>query len=356
MKKLKDTLFADNIVTGYLYCYIHFAIEVVCFYMLGNYFHNSLIVWLIPFAYDALAFVPQSIYGYISDKNPKIPIGLIGVIFFIFAIATYYLNMGLILSVLLLCVGNGLLHSAGAEVTLRTSKGKLSHSAIFVAGGSFGVVTGKLIAKIVPHYFMYFMILSCIPFIILAESYRKDTLKEKCPCKKFNYNNKNTNSLLIVFLATLVVIVRGYMGYGIPTSWNKTTIQTIMLFSFMGIGKALGGILADTYGVRKIAILSSLCSLPFLLFGDKLMFVSLIGVLFFSMTMSITLALLTSVLPNTPGLAFGFTTIGLFIGTVPIFFFRFTTVLSNCIVILILTLLCTFILSKIIRKDDCNES
>lgn len=75
----------------------------------------------------------------------------------------------------------------------------------------------------------------------------------------------------------------------------------------------------------------------------------------FSMTMSITLGLLVSVLKDTPGLAFGLTTIGLFLGTAPIFFIKLTTTLANCIVITILTILCVFIVMKIIRKDEIKH-
>lgn len=352
MKKLLSVLKEENIGSGYIYAYVHFAVEVVCFYMLGQYYGDSAILWLVPFIYDALAFAPQAIFGYLSDKFSKIPMGLIGCGFLVASIALFYLNIGLIPSLICLCIGNGLIHVNGAEVTLRAAKGKLSHSAIFVGGGSFGVVTGKLIAKIVPRGFVYGLIFTMIPFILLGETYREEADKEKTPCIKFNYNNPKVNMGLIVLLSTLVVIVRGYMGYGIPTTWNKTTIQTIALFSIMGIGKALGGILADTIGVKKLSIISSLGALPFLLFGDNYMYISLIGVLMFSMTMSITLALLTSVLPDAPGLAFGFTTIGLFLGTAPIFFFKFPDVLSNCINISVLTLCCVFILCKIIRKDE----
>ncbi len=42
--------------------------------------------------------------------------------------------------------------------------------------------------------------------------------------------------------------------------------------------------------------------------------VSLVGLLMFSMTMAIALALIVSVMKSYPGVAFGFTTVGLFIG------------------------------------------
>ena len=116
--------------------------------------------------------------------------------------------------------------------------------------------------------------------------------------------------------------------------------------------KLCGGILSDVFGMRKIAIISTLCALPFLLIGDNLMIVSIIGVMFFSMTMSITLGLLVSVLKKTPGLAFGLTTIGLFLGTVPIFIFKLSYGIINNLMITILTIICLLMLLKIIRKDD----
>jgi hypothetical protein len=145
------------------------------------------------------------------------------------------------------------------------------------------------------------------------------------------------------------------MGYGIPTSWNKTLVQLVMLFSFMGTGKALGGILADRFGFRRTAMVSTALAAPLLMFGDNIMAISLVGVMLFSMTMAITLGILVSVMPHTPGLAFGWTTIGLFIGTAPIFFFKFITTAANCIMIAVLTIVCVVFMWIIISGDKENE-
>ena len=116
--------------------------------------------------------------------------------------------------------------------------------------------------------------------------------------------------------------------------------------------KQCGGILVDKIGMKKTAIISTLGALPFLIAGDNLMLVSIIGVMFFSMTMAITLGLLVSVLKKTPGLAFGLTTIGLFLGTVPIFIFKISYGLINNLMIIILTIICLAMLLKIIRKEE----
>ena len=356
MSKLKQVLTSKNIGAGYLYFYIHFITEIICFFVLARLIGDSPFLWMAPFLYDAFAFVPQSLIGYTSDKYPKINMGIIGTILLIIGLTLFSINIdiGKYTALIIICLGNAAIHVNGAEVTLRASEGKLSHSAIFVAGGSFGVITGKILGKsFVPFWFLIIAALTMIPCILLAEYYRKESdEKNKIPCKKYDYHNPNISSGTLIILAVIVVIVRGYMGYGIPTSWNKTIIQTILLYVSMGLGKALGGILSDTIGIRKTAIISTLGSLPFLLFGDKIMIISLIGVLMFSMTMSITLALLVSVLKKSPGLAFGLTTIGLFIGTAPIFFFKLTTTIANCIVISILSIICFIILLKLIKKEE----
>ena len=336
-------------VTGYLYFYIHFIVEVACFFYLTRVTNNSLIVWFIPFIYDGLAFVPQSMIGYISDKYPKINMGFIGVALLVIAYLIYGLtDMSIFVSLIILCLGNCFLHIAGAENTLKTGEGRLSPSAIFVAGGSFGVVSGKLLARSsINPLWLIIPILSIIPFILLADTYKTN----KSNTNKFNYVKDNINPYIVVLIAFFVVIIRGYMGYGIPTSWNKTTTQLIIFFFTMGLGKALGGILSDRFGIRRIAIISTLLAIPFLCFGDNLMLVSLIGVMFFSMTMSITLGILVSVLKKTPGLAFGITTIGLFLGTAPIFFIKLNMTI-NIIIIIVFSIICSLLLGYVLKGDE----
>ena len=348
MIDIKNLFKSNGIKTGYLYFYVHFIVEVVCFFYLSRVTNNSAFIWLVPFIYDGLAFVPQSIIGYISDKYPKINMGLIGVILLVLSYLIYGLtDISIYVSLIILCLGNAFLHVSGAEDTLRSSDGKLSPAAIFVSGGSFGVVSGRLLARTsLNPLFLIIAILTIIPFVLLSKTY----VKKDNNTDKFNYVKDGLNTNVVIFVAVLVVIIRGYMGYGIPTSWNKTTLQLIIFFCTMGLGKALGGILSDIFGIRKVAIISCLLAIPFLCFGDNNMFISLIGVMFFSMTMAITLGILVSKLKKKPGLAFGLTTIGLFLGTAPIFFIKLT-MLGNIIVIIVASILCSIALGYILKGD-----
>ncbi len=342
-----------QIRSGLLYFYVHFVTEVLCFFLLGRYTGDGVTLWLIPLAYDMLAFVPQSLIGAIHDRFGKLPLGMIGLGMMAGAISLFPLLRTPWPSLVLLCIGNGCTHVAGAEATLRASDGSLSPAAIFVTGGSFGVITGRLLSKTaMPGWPLTVLALTAVPFCLLAREDRLDADRRSArPCTAFRYHDPKLPPAVIVLLSVMIVAVRGYMGYGIPTSWNKTTAQTVLLFVTMGVGKAAGGILADRFGVRRTAMVSAALALPFLLCGDRVMLVSLVGVMLFSMTMSITLALLVSVLPGAPGLAFGLTTIGLFLGTVPIFFFKFTSVAANCTVIAVLTAVCLAAMHFVLRRD-----
>ena len=337
-------------IVGILYFFIHFIIEVTSFYIMFSYTKSNL-VWILAFIYDFIAFVPQGILGYIKDKGLNINFSLFGMILSTISLILLKCNIYPIIVIMILAIGNCMIHIEGAEVTLKSSKGKMSPSAIFVSGGSFGVITGKILAmyKIPVLPVILINLLMLIP-IIICRKY-KGLVNEK-NLESYNFSNKKYKRNTIIILATFVVIVRAYMGYGIPTTWNKTLSQTILLFCTMGIGKAMGGILIDKIGIKKTALLSTIGALPFLIFGDNIMTISLIGIMIFSMTMAITLGLIVSVLKKYPGVAFGFTTIGLFLGSVPIFFSKIDSILINCIIVILLTIICVIILNKICREEN----
>ena len=336
-----------------MYSYVHFVAEVLSFFLLQSLVGDSWLLWLAPFIYDTLAFIPQFFIGAISDRNAKIPFGIIGIAMLIAGLCMHWFGIGpnALIAVIILALGNACVHVNGAEVTLRSGKGKIAPAAIFVAGGAFGVITGKLLAGVAPLWSLIALALTAIPFILLAEKHRTRTKNLNNPCEDFKFDNPNMPTWLLTIAVTLVVMIRSYIGYGIPTSWNKTVFQTILLFSFMGIGKALGGILTDKIGIRKTIYLSMIGALPFLLFGDQNMYLSLIGVMFFSMTMAITLSILVSRYQKRPGVAFGFTTIGLAIGALPIFFFRIKDLTTNCTIITLASIICLLILLKATQKE-----
>ena len=335
---------------GIMYGFVHFILEVSCFYILSSYYDSDYI-WVIGLLYDIMAFLPQGFYGYLHDIKIKINFGVLGTVLTTGALVLFSFNVNPFVVIIILTTGNAMIHLHAAELTLRSSKGRMSPSAFFVSGGSFGVITGKLLAMYaVP--LIYIVVLNAISIIpILISMIFKNTFDDN-NLRCYNYSNQRLKSVTIITLATIVVAVRAYMGFGIPTSWNKTVLQNVALYCCMGAGKAIGGILIDKIGIRKTALISTVGSLPLLMFGNNIMSISLVGIMMFSMTMAITLALIASELHDYPGVAFGFTTVGLFIGTLPVFFFRVSSVLVNCIIVSVLSLLSIIILNYICRKEN----
>ena len=85
------------------------------------------------------------------------------------------------------------------------------------------------------------------------------------------------------------------------------------------------------------------------------MIVSLIGILFFSMTMSVTVGMLVSVMRFAPGAAFGITTTGLFAGTLAAAIIRSDCLLTNCILIVISSALCALLASFILKPGTSGN-
>ena len=329
---------------GWLYAFVHFSVEVACFFLLYTHLKQSDYWWAYALIFDALAFLPQSLFGVLSDKHPKFPYGVVGCVLVI--IALVFPNQ--VVGMFIIGVGNALVHIDGAQHTLRNNAGKMTPNAVFVAGGSFGVIAGQLLGReriailwILPCLLM--VISAVISYLVYRNHETKLEPETHIPLKI----TTESKAIPVMFLVLLAVAIRSFVAYAIPTDWNKTHLQAVALFSFMGVGKALGGMLADKIGFRKTTYLSLLLALPFLLFGNSMMWLSLVGVMLFSMTMPITVGMLCSKFPKAPGLAFGITTVGLFLGLFPKFFMEIDGLLTHqiitavaCVTALICILLC----------------
>lgn len=346
--------------SGFLFFYIHFVAEVVTFYVLGQVLGgvgtkiygvgDFLVVDGVAFLvllYDFYAFVPQILVGYVIDEGIRLPALLLGLLCFLASLTLMTLGLSPVLVVLVLALGSILMHEAGAERTLREAKGKMTMSSLYVSGGAFGVITGKILSiQGCPVYVICGICLTILlPMYVLKKT---EGYEEGLEAYQFSGNRFSMRTGILC--ATLVVAVRSYSSMGIPTSWNQTLLQTVFLYISMGLGKALGGIAIDYLGIRKTIYISTLGALPFLIMGDRYMGISLIGILLFSMTMAVTLAVLVSMMPRKPGIAFGYTTIGLFVGLCPVFMMPLPGRTLNSLIIVVLTIVSAVLLQMLTAK------
>lgn len=317
-------------IRGILYAFVHFSVEVACFYFIFNRFAVSQYWVLFALLYDCLAFVPQGIFGVLQDRYPSLDLGSCGAVMIIAALVLPFD----IIAFVLLSLGNALVHISGAKYTLCDAEGKLAPSGIFVGGGSFGVVIGQLLSKTELVTIPLVLMALAVIMILLVRFH----LPVSDRAEGFDIASENMPIWVFILLMFLAVSVRAYIGYAIPIAWKKTALDSVILFFVMGLGKMLGGIVSDLIGAKRTAVFSLILSLPFMLFGNSNMLISVIGVGLFSMTMAITLGGLVSRLPDQPGVSFGITTVGLFVGTLPSFFVLPNTLMANQITVTVLTL------------------
>ena len=349
-KKITATKF------GFLYCFAHFSVETACFYYLYNNLNIGNTWWIIALLYDALAFLPQNIMGIIADKFPKICYGAIGFIMVLASLIFPFSWFGLVS----IALGNALIHIDGAEKTLINSNGKIAPNAIFVGGGSFGVILGRLLgvnSKLFVLIPIFLVLISIVLLLIFTstkffapELKNNEVQIDSTPSVVSEKISQRLLTLIIIF----VVAVRGYLAYSIPTGWSVNTFHLIILYSYMGLGKMFGGIVVDKLGYKPATIISILGALPFLLLGNNLPLISLTGVFLYSMSMPITIGMAYSKFKNSPGFAFGITTIGLFIGFCPEFFFSVNTLIAQQIVVSVLSIIVFILIFISLNKEVKN--
>ena len=302
-------------VQGIIFAFIHMSNEIVCFFWLFTRCAGKEDFWIWALLYNALAFVPQALWGDLTDRHRELDICTPGLVM---------LGAGLLLpydpvSLLLITCGNSMIHVAGAQSTLRGADGRMGPSGVFVGGGSFGVIAGQLLAASMPgkgaSVCAAFLAVSAVLSLLM-----RNTDNRLLDASGFAHAS-GLGAGCVAALAFMTVAARSYAGYAIPTGWNDSSLEKVLLFCFMGFGKAAGGYAADRFGARRTAVWSLVLCLPFVLLGNESMSVSLAGVTLFSMTMSVSLGILVSVYPDNPGICFGITTIGLFLGSLPFFLF-----------------------------------
>lgn len=349
-----------GLLTGIKFFIVHFCVEIVCFTTLRHHFPDMM-SGIFAFAFDMAAFLPQALFGEFMDKHRKIPGGTIGVLMMASGvfISTLSVNGMKMTGIIIMALGNAVLHEQGALKTVADGDGKIFPSALFVAGGSFGLVTGQTMGRFgVSLLWLIIPLIITELIIIFAGKIDENTSYPEFCCVRFKDADPHSSEFpieLIITAAFIVTAVRSFLGYAIPISWKKEVWQDFLLFFVMGIGKAAGGYLADKFGARRTGVISTLISIPFLAIGADNMVISVIGVCLFSMTMCITFEMILSVLPENPGLAFGTTTCALFIGSAPVFFVQ-PEKKTGIVLIIIFSILCSSLIYFTCNNNTKNKS
>lgn len=303
-----------------LYSIIHFIIDFSCALLVINtvmpHLNGMISVFMAMIIYNFFAFVVELPIGIIADKiNKNALCSAIGCLF----VAISFVLSGLgIFACLIAGLGNAMFHVGGGIDVLNISDKKATLPGIFVSTGALGVYLGGI------SYFLEYsktyivVIILLLSALVLLLLYNQ--IKEKVHNEKMIMLKLKKGELVIVICLIITVCLRSYVGLILSFEWKSNFILAIISVCAVVLGKMLGGIIGDRIGFLKTSFLSLAVSAILFVFAFNNSFLGILAILLFNMTMPITLTMLSNILYNNKGLAFGLLTTALFIGAMPVFF------------------------------------
>jgi len=242
----------------------------------------------------------------------------------------------------LLGLGNALFHVGGGVATIRSDRRRKHRGrelGIFVAPGALGLFLGSALGKsglqgiywpvLLGIAALYLFLFVCIGSGAGRKSDGPVTARRLGEALAGGRSRSVSSSagtgdaegsrgalFLSLFFCFSVVILRSFLGFSVSFSWKTGFHMGLLCTLAVVLGKMLGGLLAAKLTPVPVMIGSLLLSVIFYLTGDFAVF-GLLALLFFNMTMPVTLQFAVDRLPGLPGFAFGLLTLALFLGFVP---------------------------------------
>lgn len=337
------------------YSTIHFIVDLACAILVTNFISQkidgniSLFIGII--VYNFFAFAMQLPIGIIADKVNKNTIcSSIGCL--LVAIAFGFSDFGIV-ACAIAGIGNAMFHVGGGIDVLNISNKKATLSGIFVSTGAMGIFLGGKSGSIGFNKYYIIVIALILSAILLLCLFKQ--IKEKVKNEKVIIPKINSNEIIAIICLIITVCIRGYVGLILAFEWKSNFILALISICAVVFGKMLGGIIGDRIGFIKISLISLLVSAICFIFAFNNSTFGILAILFFNMTMPITLTALSNILFNNKGMAFGLLTLALFIGAVPVFF-GFTQIIFTPVALFITTMLSMIVLYIGIKKySECME-
>ena len=332
-----------------IYSTIHFIVDLACAILVTNFISQriggNISFFIGVIVYNFFAFAMQLPIGIIADKANKNAIcSAIGCL--LVAMAFGFANFGVI-ACLIAGVGNAMFHIGGGVDVLNISDKKATLSGIFVSTGAMGIFLGGKSSSIGFNKYYIIIIALILSAVLLLWLYNQ--IKEKVKNEKVIIPKINSNEMIAIICLIITVCIRGYVGLILSFEWKSNFILAVISICAVAFGKMLGGIIGDRIGFAKISLISLMISAICFIFAFNNSVLGILAILSFNMTMPITLTALSNILFTNKGMAFGLSTLALFIGAIPVFF-GYTKAIFTPVGLFITTILSMFILYIGIKK------
>jgi FSR family fosmidomycin resistance protein-like MFS transporter len=265
--------------------------------------------------YTTFAFGMQFLLGFIVDKYSLSKL---------FIITSVILTIGSILMptyskiyIFTAGFGNAFFHVGAGKCILDFEKNKALLSGIFVAPGGIGLALGTYLALKCTSPTTIEFLIECLVVLLIVLLFTKFPKSEGRIVS--SVNKKKSIFYGMIFLLLFSIAVRYIVGMTVSFPWKTEPNLLICLTLSIALGKIMGGVLSKKFGLMITGIIGLLISCPLLAFGSSIPILGLLGIFVFNFTMPVTLAAISDLLPNQGGLAFGLATLGIFIGSFPVF-------------------------------------
>ena len=156
--------------------------------------------------------------------------------------------------------------------------------------------------------------------LALCVSAKRNSARDRAEPATYDIASRGRGALFIVAAALAVVTLRSLVGSYMPVNpalYMSADGRLVTFALCATAGKLLGGVFGDVFGARRTAAVSLLLSGVLLCGGIYAPWLALPATLLFNMSMPITLCAAASKMPRRYGTAFGFTTVGLLLGSLP---------------------------------------
>lgn len=303
-----------------IYSIIHFIVDLACCILVTNLvtqkMGQNVNLFIAIILYNFFAFAVQFPIGIIADKVNKNAIcSAIGCM--LVAIAFGFSDFGMI-ACTVAGIGNAMFHVGGGIDVLNVSDKKATLSGIFVSTGAMGIFLGSKSLSIGFNKFYIVILALIISALLLVWLYNQ--IKDKVKNSEVIIPKLSANEIIAIICLIITVCIRSYVGLILAFSWKSNFVLALISIFAVVFGKMLGGIIGDRIGFIKISVISLTVSAVCFIFAFNNPILGILAILFFNMTMPITLTALSNILDNNKGMAFGLLTLALFIGSVPKFF------------------------------------
>lgn len=286
-----------------IYTFGHYAADFASVYIILQTLGFTVSGGICILLYNFCAFALQMPIGIVASRTGCYKAyAIMGCIVIAAAAFTYPAP---IVCALLCGIGNALYHVGGGGEVLHASD-KVTDAGIFVASGALGLFFGRLVST--DRYSAAVVIGILGVTVILIGTLTKSTYSE--------YTLKaDKRGIIATACLFAVTVLRSYVSLSLAPDlsgalWAAAGVGGVAL------GKAAGGILADRTSLKTAACISLTAAAVLYIFSDNEI-CAVLALLFFNMTMPITLHALTRIYSGAKTFAFGLLTFALFIGFLP---------------------------------------